>query len=102
MDDHFCVAIRFELMPGSKKIGSKLEIVIDLAVEDNLNAAIFIAQRLSASGNIDDAEPSMSHRDSHGCTANIARRPEVMSVRIGAAMTNAVCHPLQSFCRDRL
>ena len=62
MHNNFCVTVRSKLMTSSQKVCTEFQIVVDLTVEDNLHAAIFVAQRLSTPGDINNAESSMSQR----------------------------------------
>ena len=100
--DDFRVAVGLELMPRAKQIGSQFEVVVDFAVEDNLDAAVFVPQRLRAASNIDDAESSVAKCDAGRCVMDVTCRPEIMSVCVRASMTDTVRHPLQSVRRDRL
>jgi hypothetical protein len=62
MHNNFCVTVRSKLMTSSQKISAELQIIVDLTVEDNLHTAIFVTQRLSTPGDVDNAEPSVSQR----------------------------------------
>ena len=46
-----------------EQIFAQLGVVINLAIEKNLNAVVFVSDRLVAAGNIDDAQPSMTEPD---------------------------------------
>jgi hypothetical protein len=62
MHNNFCVAVCAKLMTSSQQVCAKFQVVVDLTVEDNLHAAIFVAQRLSTPGDINNAQSSMSQR----------------------------------------
>ena len=54
VDDHFGVALSAETMAAGLQPGAELLIVVDLAVKDDLDGAVFVADRLVAAGQVDD------------------------------------------------
>ena len=57
MDERFGVTVRFEAVPAFFQACAQLEVIIDLAVEDDVNRSVFVRDRLVAAGQINDAEP---------------------------------------------
>jgi hypothetical protein len=63
-------------------------VVVNLSVEDYLDRAVFIAQRLGSAFEIDDAEPTMSESDI---------RVEEFAVAIWPAVNELIAHWAQNF-----
>ena len=55
-EQRFGVALRPEREPGRGELGAQVEVVVDLAVEDDRVAAILRGDRLMAAGDVDDGE----------------------------------------------
>ena len=75
-------------MTAGNQVLTKLAVIVNFAVKYNPNAAIFIAERLVASPDVDDAEPA--HRETH-----IAIHKK--AVVIGPAVRNLAVHVRQNF-----
>ena len=60
VNDGFRVGSGGKLMAPADQIGREIGIVVDLAVEDDRNGAVFIEDRLLAAAEIDDAETAMA------------------------------------------
>ena len=71
----------------------ELDIVVDLAVEDDDHAAIFIRDRLPPTGNIDDAQPAHAE-----CELAI----DIHALIIRPAMADYTQHASESFRRNWL
>ena len=86
MQEHLGVgAIGYELATELLELGSKLCVVVDLAVEDHDEIAIRGRHRLLTAGVIDDREPAMAKVDS---AAGIART----ALGIRAAVRDGLDH----------
>src|SRR2546427_577842 len=55
----------------------EVPIVVDLAVKGDLNAAIFVAQRLCTAAQVDNAEPAMAQPDHSGVKVAVSVRTAV-------------------------
>src|SRR5262245_38893745 len=80
-------------MPASLEIGAQLLEVVDLTVEDDLDRAVLVADRLVAALQVDDRQPSM-----HQSQARF--HPEAFGVR--PAMGNTLSHHLEDGVVHRL
>jgi len=73
-------------MPTSDQLRAQIKIVINFAVQNNLNLAILAGDGLVAAANINNAEPS-------------DRQPNTIANKkttfIGAAMPNGIRHALE-------
>ncbi len=58
VNDRLGVALRAEAVPAADQVTTQLVVVVDLAVEDDLNRAVFVSDRLLPPGYIDDGEPA--------------------------------------------
>jgi len=56
MDDGLDVGMGPEAMAEGLELGAQLDVVVDLAVEDHVPAAVLAVQRLRASGDVDDRQ----------------------------------------------
>jgi hypothetical protein len=57
---YFGVGATAEVVAPGLEIGPQLPVIVDLAVEDDLNPAVFVGHRLSAGGReIDQRQPAM-------------------------------------------
>ena len=59
VQNHFCVAVRGKIVTQLNQLFAQFAIVEDFAVKANPQRAIFIAQRLLPTSQVDDAEPGM-------------------------------------------
>ena len=73
-------------MPASAQLRPQVEIVVDLSVQNNLDLAIFASHGLMPASHINNAEASDGQPDT------VAYE---VSVLIGTAMPNRVCHTLE-------
>src|SRR5262245_45501202 len=64
MDDRFGVAIGAKLVAGAFEPATEVEVVIDFAVEDEPNGAVFVRHRLASGDEVDDREAAKAKRDS--------------------------------------
>ena len=60
VDDHLGVAAGSEDVAQAFKLVAQLDVVEDLAVEDDPQRAVLIRERLLAAGEVDDREPRMT------------------------------------------
>src|SRR5262245_30080648 len=88
MHDDFRIAVRAKDVAIAEELLAQLEVVVNLAVEDDLYAAVFVAERLLAGSEVDDGQSSMSEADT-------GADPETLSVR--PAMGDAICHRLEKW-----
>ena len=56
MDDGLNVGVRPEAMAEGLELGAELQVVVNLAVENHVPAAVLAVQRLRASGDVDDRQ----------------------------------------------
>src|SRR6476620_10069651 len=77
-------------MAAGEQACSQRLIVVDLAVEDDMDRAVLVRHGLMATSHIDDAEPA--HADRH------ARRDMIPAV-VGSSVPNGVAHPAESIRR---
>src|ERR1041385_926228 len=63
MDERFRIAVCIKAMPGLFKALPQLQMVVDLPVEDDPDALIFVADRLMAAGHIDNGKASHPKSD---------------------------------------
>ena len=64
VDDHLGVGVRCEAMAALHEIRAQLAVVVDLAVLDDLERAVFVADRLIARVQVDDRQPAKAEADS--------------------------------------
>ena len=88
MDEHLCVPVRPEPMPGALELVPELAVVVDLAVLDHVNGALFVRDRLVARLEVDDREPPRRERD-----AGVVELPET----VGAAVDQRPAHGGDAF-----
>ncbi len=60
VQDDFRVAVGGEAMPAPLQFRAQFDVVEHLAVEDDPQAAVFIADRLVAAGEVDDAQAGVA------------------------------------------
>src|SRR5262245_43738105 len=87
MDDHFGVATGSKAVSLALQISAQLLKVVDFAVENDLNRAVFIANRLITSAHIDDRQPAVHEPDT---------RLNDESLRVRAAVSDAITHGLKN------
>jgi hypothetical protein len=63
VDDHFSIRSGHEPVIGIKEFFPKLDVIIDLPIEYDVDVAVLIGDRLSAPVNIDDAQSAVPHPD---------------------------------------
>jgi hypothetical protein len=63
MHVHFGVARRAESVPAPFEHRPQLEVVVDLAVLDDLDRAVLVSDRLVTARDVDDGEPARAERD---------------------------------------
>ena len=83
---HLGIAARAKAMPGPYQLRAQLQVVIDLAVVHDEHSSIFVAQRLGAAGDVDDAEAHV------GQTHALARVPPAA---VGTAMPQRGRHAVE-------
>ncbi len=62
VDDRLAVALRAEVVFLLHQRAAQFFVVVDFAVEDQRNRAIFVIERLVAPGDVDDAQAAHPHR----------------------------------------
>ena len=72
VDDHFGVAVRAEAMAGAFQPPAQLAEVVDFAVEDDPDRAVFVRQRLLPAGQVDDRQPAMAQGHAGQCASTPA------------------------------
>ena len=60
VDDDLGVARRAESVALDLQLGAELDVVVDLAIEDDPQRAVLVAQWLLARGQVDDREPALA------------------------------------------
>jgi hypothetical protein len=83
MNNDFGVAVGAEAMAAAFELGAKVEEVVDLAVVNDLGAAVFVEDGLMASGEVDDAEAAHAETGAVG---------DVESLIVGAAVDDLLAH----------
>ena len=63
MNDDFRVGLGIKAVPQRLHFAPQLDIVENLAVEDQPDFAIFVVDRLLTAGQVDDAEARVRHRE---------------------------------------
>jgi hypothetical protein len=84
--DYFRVGTSLEPVALRQQFFSELDKVIDLAIEDDLDAAVLVGLGLPATIEVDDAETPVGERDG---AANV----EAVTVR--SPMADSFVHPLE-------
>ena len=59
VEDGLGIASRSIAVPARLQAGSKVGVVVDLAVEDDPDVAVLVAHRLFAAGHVDDGQPGV-------------------------------------------
>src|SRR5208282_849060 len=91
MDDHLCVRLRLEGVALRSQELPQFLVVINLSIKDNPNCTVFVGEGLVAGVEVDDREPTKAQAD---------RPRHVVSLVVGTAMIDCVCHRLQKSRRD--
>ena len=87
VDQHLGVALAAEEMALGDQLGAEIEVIVDFAIEGDVNGAVLVAHRLRAEGReVDDREPPMPERD---------RAVGEEAAAVGAAMSDHGGHPAQ-------
>jgi len=63
VDKDFGVAARPKAMAPALQLGPEFAVVVNLAVENDLNAAVFVANWLASPGEVNDGEPAVYEPD---------------------------------------
>ena len=92
VQEGFAVGVRGKAMAERFQFGAQFAVVVDFAVGDQREAAVFVVERLRAAFEIDDGEPRMQQ-------AYIARYMPALPVR--AAMGQALRHVVEHGRFDR-
>jgi hypothetical protein len=92
VNQDFGVGVRAENVTASFEAATQFLIVINFAVEDNVDGFVFVGQWLSAAFEIDDRQTAMDKTDA-------ASSKSAFTVR--SAMRNSIPHLRQQFCADR-
>ena len=91
MHEHLGVAVRPKDVAGPLEFAGELAIVVDLAVLDDDDAAVFAADRLVAAGQVDDREAPRGDPDP---------AVDVHALRVGAAVDERRRHPAEPLAVD--
>src|SRR6266851_10339757 len=83
MDNYFCVRMCTEGMPAGFELGAQLGKIVDFAVENHPDGAVFVMDRLASTRKIDNTEPAYSQPD---CTFDID------SLIVWTAVHNGLTH----------
>ena len=89
--DHLSVRLRTERMPTGAQLISKLDVVVDLAVEGDPDRPVLVRDRLAAAIQVDDREPADRHPE---------RAARIESPLIWTAVEHRVRHPVQQIPVD--
>src|SRR5262249_32061413 len=84
VDDHLRVGAGRESMAPRAELLRQAAVVVDLAVEDGMNRALLVGNRLTPGGEIDDLQTPVAERH---------LSVDVISFVVGAAMTQRRRHP---------
>lgn len=98
MNQNFRVADGSKAMPLAFQFLVQLAIVVDFAVEHDLDGAVFVPERLMSARQIDDRESAVAES---GAIRSLLGRRNPDSTVIGAAMAENVGHPAQRCRVDR-
>jgi len=83
MNNDFGVGVRAEAMAATFEIGAKVGKVVDLAVENDPGAAVFVEDGLVAAGEVDNAEAAHAETGAVG---------NVKSLIVGSAVHDLLAH----------
>src|ERR1017187_3807541 len=91
MNNDFGVGVGVEAMAAAFELGAEFGEIVNLAVENDPCAAVFVEDGLMASGEIDDAEAAHAEASAVG---------DVKSLIVGAAVNDLVAHVVHESFRD--
>src|SRR6185369_14552574 len=77
MWDHLRIASRAEAMTTREEVGAQDRVVVDLAVADDQDVVVLVAERLRSAGDVDDRQPPASEADRPSHDPPVAVRPTV-------------------------
>ena len=86
MDDGFCIRIGVERMPLLLEFTAQFFVVVDLAVENDLNRAVLVVDWLMARIEVDDTQPPHSEPNAGF---------KIESFIVGTAVCDCIAHFLQ-------
>src|SRR5205823_123574 len=92
VDEDLRVAVRAEVMAPGLEAGAEFLEVVDLAVEDDLDGAVLVAQRLGPPFQVDDRQSAVDEADA-------GLLPEPLAV--GTAVGDGGSHGLEHTGGDR-
>ncbi len=95
MDEDLGVAARLQHVAGGAQLALEVEVVVDLAIEDDADRAVLVPDRLRAALEIDDAEPPHAEREP-------VRRREVRARAVRPAVDDPAEHLAEQALRFRL
>src|SRR5580704_8991284 len=90
MDDHFRVALGLKNVAFAQEKGTQLLIVVDFAIENDLDRSVLIRDGLMAPLQVDDRKPAKTET---------YRTRDVVAVIVWPAMVDGVRHGLDEFGR---
>jgi hypothetical protein len=93
VDDDLGIGIRRETMTLRLELGAQLEVVVDFAVVEDGDGAVFVEDRLMSAGKIDDRQAA--HAERHGVLDEVARV-------VRSAMHHRIAHARDVLARGRL
>ncbi len=93
MHNHFRIAGGPEDMSAFLQLRPQFDVVVDFAIRDEPHALVFVGERLTTAGQVDQAEPAVSE------ATTVA---EIESVAIGSSMAERRGHSPDEFLFDRL
>ena len=91
VNDHLRVRLRPERVPGLEEFLAQFDVIVDLPVENDLDAPVLVADGLRAAANIDDAQPPVAQ-------ARLTVHQFAVAVR--AAVPDGGIHPAQQLPVD--
>ena len=91
MDDHLGVGLRLEPVAEIDQLLAQFDVVVDLAVKDDLQGAVGVGDRLRAAVDVDDAQPAVPEP---GFSVQAVTHAVRATVRDGAR------HPLEQVSVD--
>jgi hypothetical protein len=77
MDQRFGIALRFKAVPAFFQTCAQLQVIINRAVEDDMDRFVFVRNWLVAAGQVNDAEPSNRQTNAWLNEAAFVIRPAV-------------------------
>jgi hypothetical protein len=77
VDQSFSVAVRPEVMAAPRQIGAQLEVIVNLAIEDDLDGIVLVRDGLMTARQIDNAQPPDAEADSRFLEKALVIRPSM-------------------------